>query len=320
MSIPAPIRIAIRRLGSIALACLILLPTTARAIPSIAVASSTLLPDTAGQTLPLVVMGGDAVQGMNLHLWIEDGYPDFGSVKGPKITNVDVLTGTIFGENNTGQNIVNSMNQQWIVQTTTDHGSVSAAGLLATITVDTTGFTSGQFHLNLSDPRYDATDFAGVEAILNNAIINVGTTNPSSAYATANYNPFTGELIISAYGVVNVFVQSASNRITPLNPPPVVPVGLLTNNAGRVGITNLGPINLTNFSFGNIGIGLAESDLKLVYTAALGQKGIELPAGSQNFTFGNGIPEPAAGGLFLYGVWGVFLGRRKSIRGEGPHA
>jgi len=132
---------------------------------------------------------------------------------------------------------------------------------------------------------------------------------PGTNAATAEYNSETGQLTISSAGAVNVFVQSAASKITPLNPPPVVPVGLLTNNASRVGITNLGPINTTNFSFGSIGAGLAMSDLKLVYTPALGQKGIEIAAGSAGFRY---IPEPASCGLLAMGMLGYFAARRRS--------
>jgi len=133
---------------------------------------------------------------------------------------------------------------------------------------------------------------------------------PGTNAATAEYNPESGELKISSNGAVNVFVQSASSHIIPVNPAPTIPVGLLTNNTSRIGITNLGPINVTNFSFGSIGTGLAMSDLKLVFSPALGQKATEIAAGSVGFRYVQ-VPEPATATLLGLVVSGYGSLRRK---------
>ena len=57
------------------------------------------------------------------------------------------------------------------VETTTESGLVPANGLLADVTLDTTGFTSGTWALVLADPAGVATDFAGKSAVINNGTI-----------------------------------------------------------------------------------------------------------------------------------------------------
>lgn len=130
------------------------------------------------------------------------------------------------------------------------------------------------------------------------------TEVPGQNAATGEYNPLTGELKISIAGAVNVYVESLSHSITPLNPPPVVPVGLLTNNSSRVGISNLGPINVSNFSFGSIGTGLECNDLSLHYTPALGQKEIVTTVC---------LPEPGGVALVSAGLIGLLAMRRKEV-------
>ena len=91
-----------------------------------------------------------------------------GSVVGPVITKGDILNGTIFSGNNTGQfgGDARMLPQMYEARTTAADGSVSAMGLLATITVDTTpGLNSGTFALAVErDSENGDTDFSGVAA------------------------------------------------------------------------------------------------------------------------------------------------------------
>ncbi|MBI1310044.1 hypothetical protein GC176_01965 [bacterium] len=121
------------------------------------VGNHVLQPDMAGQELQIQVSGGDEVQGVTLRVQIGDGGPEAGgSQDGPSIQTVDILTGTVFESNNTGlrQDVdgdsPDTVPQFERAETTTSSGTVSASGLLATITIDTTGFTSGQFPLLLA--------------------------------------------------------------------------------------------------------------------------------------------------------------------------
>ena len=133
---------------------------------------------------------------------------------------------------------------------------------------------------------------------------------PSAAAgeATASYNYMTGLIEISANGVVNAFVESASGGLTPGNAD-AAPAGLLaSDNASRVGLTGFGGINVTNWKSQN-STGLAEDDLSLVVGPALGVPSVTHAAGSANFTY---VPEPATAGLFGLGLLGMVAARRRS--------
>ena len=125
------------------------------------------------------------------------------------------------------------------------------------------------------------------------------------------YDPATGEFMISSGGAVNFYMESASKAIVPLGAPPAGVVGLLTNNTGRIGMTNLGPINLTDFSFGNVGKGLLASDLKLVYTSALGQAAKTILPSEDGSTAFRYVPEPASIGMVALGLVGLLGARRR---------
>jgi hypothetical protein len=142
---------------------------------TIEVGDHLLVPNMAGQTIEIRVSGGDAVEGLNLDVQVGDGGAELGGTQdGPVITGADVLTGTIFSGNNTGQRNPGSYGQLAIRSTTTASGTVEATGLLVTITVDTTGFASGAWNLRLSGTLNGDTDFAGVSATIVNGTITVG--------------------------------------------------------------------------------------------------------------------------------------------------
>lgn len=136
------------------------------------------------QKIQLFVTGGDAVEGLNFNLQIGDGGPDLGGLtSGPRITAVDLLTGTIFDGNNTGEQDPGSYPQLALRTTTTSTGTVSAQGLLATITIDTTGYFMGTWPLSLSDTLNGPTDFAGHSAAITNGTLQVTTVVPEPSLA-----------------------------------------------------------------------------------------------------------------------------------------
>ena len=152
-------------------------------VPIIEVGTHALRPNTSGQEIQIGVSGGQLVAGLNLFVQVGDGGPelsDFGipaGTDGPAITAVDVKTDTIFATVPDPQ-----VDQPGIPQVATSTIAISeegqavpADGLLATITIDTTGLFEGSWDLLLADVLPFAslsgpftTDFAGVAAFVSN--------------------------------------------------------------------------------------------------------------------------------------------------------
>ncbi len=127
---------------------------------NIDVGTHVLLPNAASQIVTIHVTGGEQIAGEDFYAQIGDGgtYLGGSDVK-PAFTNVDVLGGTMFAASNNGSygdpngtppgsNAGHPL--IWVDGTTTVSGSVTASGLLATLTINTTGLNSGTFPLLLS--------------------------------------------------------------------------------------------------------------------------------------------------------------------------
>lgn len=146
-----------------------------RADPVIVVGTHRLAPDTAGQRVRVYVRGGSPVQGLNLNAQVADGGAAAGGqVAGPSITAVDLTTGTIFAGNAVGPDDPGSLPQLAMRTITTASGTVVADGLLATLTLDTTGFTNGVYRLALGATANGFTDFAGLPASITDGWLVVG--------------------------------------------------------------------------------------------------------------------------------------------------
>lgn len=134
-----------------------------------------LLPDTPGQTVQIMVStdAADMVGGCNLNAEIAGGGPAYGGVAGPVITAVDMEAGTIFAGNNTGQTDLGSLAQLATYSIVTTSGTVPADGLLVTLTIDTTGFTTpgSTWTLALGQTLNGLTDFAPTPAIISEGTI-----------------------------------------------------------------------------------------------------------------------------------------------------
>ena len=156
----------------------------AQANPIITVGDHPLLPNMANQQVLVYVGGGTAVQGVEVECQIADGGPlGNGSITGPAITNLDVITGTIFANNNVGS--FGTPNGVLIPQeakrgTTAAADYVVASGLLATVTIDTTGFfTVGQtWELRLKNTLDGDTVFGDIAPIITNGTISIATAVP----------------------------------------------------------------------------------------------------------------------------------------------
>lgn len=143
--------------------------------PIILVGEHILLPDTPGQSIEVYVSGTPAVQGLNLNVQLG---PDPYATDGPVLSGLDILTDTIFAANNTGasnpeQGLGIDLPMFETRTTTTLSGTVVADGLLATMTVDTSGLQSGTWTLSLSNTLNGPTDFAGLSAIITDGSIHI---------------------------------------------------------------------------------------------------------------------------------------------------
>ncbi|HEX8342748.1 MAG TPA: PEP-CTERM sorting domain-containing protein [Tepidisphaeraceae bacterium] len=156
------------------------LPALAAAAIFIQVGDYNLERDRTDQTISIFVTGEttDQVQGLNFYAQVADGGPGEGGViDGPDILAADIITNTIFAGNSNPQQDPGSTAQLVIRTTTTASGTVRANGLLATLTIDTRGFTAGQsFELRVGDTLAGNTNFAGTPAGFDNGTITI--TNP----------------------------------------------------------------------------------------------------------------------------------------------
>jgi len=152
------------------------------AIPVIVVGNHQLVPDTPGQQIPINVTGGDSVYGVNFYIQVADGGPEAGgSIDGPILQDLDIITGTIFEPDNTGEYDQDGPGSpdavpQWEGHETTVTGltPVSADGLLGTVTIDTTGFTNGSWALKMSDTVNGPASFSVTPISITDGRINVG--------------------------------------------------------------------------------------------------------------------------------------------------
>lgn len=134
---------------------------------TIVVGHHTIAQDHAGQTVQIFVAGGLPVAGVNFNVQITN---PGGHGMVPSIVDVDILNGTIFDGNNNGALDLDGPHvdvaPQWEGRnTTTNVDTVVADGLLATITIDTTGIPVGYtYGLSLSATVNGPTSFPGTSA------------------------------------------------------------------------------------------------------------------------------------------------------------
>lgn len=123
---------------------------------NVAVGNHLLLANTPNQVITIQITGGEQVAGEDFFAQIGDGGAyNSGSNSKPAFTNVDIIGGSIFAANNTGAQgdptVGNAAHPLiWADATVTGSGSVAASGKLATLTIDTTGLSSGSFPLVLT--------------------------------------------------------------------------------------------------------------------------------------------------------------------------
>ena len=122
------------------IACLTILVLAGAASAAVVTVGDHNIQAAAGQTIAISVTGGDATAGANVVAQLADAFT------GPTITDIDLETGTIFASNNTGQVLTlgGALPPQYgLCDIMTASGTVSADGLLVTVTLDATGLTLG---------------------------------------------------------------------------------------------------------------------------------------------------------------------------------
>ena len=158
----------------------VLSAASASPFPSIDVGDHVLQADTPGQTITIRVSGSQPVSGLNLLVQIGDGGPALGGTAGPQITDVNVATG-ILGD---GLPYLEAAPLKLphaaasYIAITMSGVSVPADGVLAELTLDTTGFAVGTWDLKLAGvltgyPGPHNTDFAGIPADIHNGSITI---------------------------------------------------------------------------------------------------------------------------------------------------
>lgn len=167
-----------------------------------------LAPNTAGQTIEIFVTGGSPVDSLDLNVLVGDG----GAIAGGSNPNfnfiqaVDIITGTIFDGNNNGVSGARLAQDGFAFDsTTTASGTVAAGGLIATLTLDTTGLNSGSFNISTDSGAaiQGPTLFAGANGLVTptqaNGVINIvnvlkGDVNMDGDVDFADIPPFIAVL------------------------------------------------------------------------------------------------------------------------------
>jgi hypothetical protein len=183
--------------------------------PTIVVGNHVLIPSLPGQSFTIPVTGGTAVSGVDFNAEVAGGGTPNGGTVGPGISGVDLVTGTIFASNHAAPQTATSNSPQaysGLVITNTNGSTVNASGLLATVTIDTTGFIGGTYSFKMggfsngsvvADSDFAAApDYSSIPANITNGNLIVtfpgdtnldGTVNAADAIAMArNWNIQSG--------------------------------------------------------------------------------------------------------------------------------
>ncbi|MFC1757754.1 hypothetical protein ACFL2H_03170 [Planctomycetota bacterium] len=217
---------------------LILIGNTALWSATITVGDHELQANTSGQIVEIFVEGGEAVPGVDLFVQIGDGGPalsTFGLPSGyhaPALTNVELIDGTIFdGITDAPTNIGAPELDQVAFYTLALIGAaeaVPANGILAKLTVDTSGFYGGSWDLMLDQVLPFAefngpytTNFAGVLADITNGqisiAVSIGDIDDDGQFGIDDIDALTGAIQMgisdSRFDVNEDGVVNSSDRV-----------------------------------------------------------------------------------------------------------
>jgi hypothetical protein len=151
--------------------------------------------NTSSQAITISVSGGASINGAELFAQIADGGVDnSGTATGPTITGLDMTQGIFLGNNAGNEGLTISGDKLLAYDGTNTNGatSVSAAGVLGTLTLNATGITPGtEFTMQLFDVGPNDATFNG-----NTSNWNVGI-NHTNFTGDAMSTPFTLEVVAS---------------------------------------------------------------------------------------------------------------------------
>ncbi len=147
-----------RLCACLCLACFASATSPVRAEVSIDLPEITLLPNTPHQAFDVFVRNtGPTLQviGVGFNIQVADGGPPLGGkTNGPAIASVDVFAGTVFESNNNGSSgagsIVPQLYERGTLTASNTVGLPNGLSKIATVVLDTTGFSSGTFSLTLN--------------------------------------------------------------------------------------------------------------------------------------------------------------------------
>lgn len=203
---------------SLGFAFVLCLASVSQAATSIVVGNHLLLPNTANQKIEILVTGGDQIQGVNLNAQI--GTDPTSAVTpvfqfdanqhlvfpGPNLSTL-LAAGSIFAPpTGFGENDVTFFPALWQAGSATSSGTVAANGVLATLYIDTTGFFSGTWALNLADTIGGPTDWAG--SIFNGNEV----PNPVITDGSITIVPEPTSVVMAMFGVAGLGAVAIRRR------------------------------------------------------------------------------------------------------------
>ncbi len=175
--------------------------------PTLVVGTHDLLANQPNQKVPLYVRGGQRVGGVNLYVQSGDGGPELtqlglpAGTRGPAITGIDLGTGTIFATAPDRPSVSLTLPQVGFatLAIAEPQSWVAAEGLLATLTIDTSGLLGGTFDLKLDQilPGLQdgpfSTDFGGLPIRISNGSLQIRTAEVTGRHVFYNGSKYDGE-------------------------------------------------------------------------------------------------------------------------------
>jgi hypothetical protein len=268
--------------------------SVARAASTINVGNYLLLPNTSGQVIQIPVTGTDMAPGADLAVQVGDGGPQLSGTPGPEISQIGFSSGTIFSVAGATQSTpAGNIPQVWFtnVVLTGSTAYVPANGTLANITINTTGFSNGQFALLLSNVAPSLQPPNGISTDLTYQVPNLTINNgsitiiPSAAYWQGAVD---GNWSTNSSGATNW--RTDAGGATDTHTPPGVASDVLFSTAS--GGSNLTTTLDADFSIKGLTFtpnSASPVSIGGTHTLTLGADGMSLQSGAATATVGSAV-------------------------------